>query len=689
MDHDPHGLAIQQIALISQFACSISIYRRQPWRCALLRLTYPLAGYVGRPWLCTIADFEDGAPMRTIFPTLGFFAMVVGGFGCADDSPSQSGAASLCTDSGTSPSDFEAGTGGLTSVDNAPLGPTANVEITGHIFKPEPLPAPDVSKITVPAGFVLTKVAEKLGNARLIVVAKNGTIYITRREQGDVLMLKDAGDGQLAAPVRVASRSGLHGLALYENKAYLATPHEIFRGEVLADGTFGPLEMLIHDLPDAGQHNTRTLQIGPDAMLYVSIGSTCNECNEPNRENASILRASLDGKSRAIWASGLRDTIGWGWHPQTGELWGFDHGIDWLGDDLQKEELNEIQRGNHYGWPYFFGNNQVNPHADPPGGLSKAERRKVSTPMVLGYTAHAAPMQMSFYDGPQFPAEYRGDAFVSMRGSWNRKPPSGYEIVRVHFQDGRPRSITPFVTGFVGREGEYGRLCGNAVAKDGSLLFTDDRNGVLYRLSFNGMPNGKPASIIPAGPMLAQAARGSGVPLAIERPETATAATLTVTSRAFANGGLIPVVHSEYEQGASFPVAWTAGPVGTQSYVLIMEDPDATTPKPYVHWIAWNIPATATSLREGLQEQDVLLDPPNLRQGTTSGGTIGYRGPRPLAGDPPHVYHVQVFAMDRLLDVPLSGADRDQVLSAMNGHVLARGQLMGAFARPPTQVSRP
>ncbi len=204
------------------------------------------------------------------------------------------------------------------SAEAAPLGPTADVEVTGHVFKVPQLAAPDVSTLSVPAGFSLSKAASGLGNARMIAVADDGTIYVTRRDEGDVLMLKEGDNGELSAPVVAASRPGAHGLALYEGKAYIATPHEIFRAEVLEDGSFGPLEMIIHDLPDAGQHNTRTVQIGPDGMMYISVGSTCNECNEPNPENATMLRASLDGKQRSVWASGLRDTIGWGWQPQTG-----------------------------------------------------------------------------------------------------------------------------------------------------------------------------------------------------------------------------------------------------------------------------------------------------------------------------------------------------------------------------------
>jgi len=600
---------------------------------------------------------------------------------CSDDNEPKGGGgeAGGPSDDGTLP----------TTVEDAPLGPNADVQVTGHILKPVALPPPDVSQLTVPDGFLITKAAEGLGNARLLVAGPAGSVYVTRREEGDVLLLEANGDGEFRDPVRVASRPGLHGLAIHRGKAYLATPNQIFSADVQSDGSFGELSMIIHDLPDAGQHNTRTVQVGPDEMLYIGVGSTCNECNETNPESATILRASLDGKSRSIWASGLRDPIGWGWHPQTGELWSTDHGIDWLGDTIPPEELNRVERGKRYGWPFFWGNNQVNPHADPAGGLSKAEWRKSSEPMVLGYAAHAAPMQLAFYDGPQFPAEYRGDAFVSMRGSWNRRPASGYEVVRIRFQNGEAQKIEPFVTGFITEEGEHGRLCGNAVATDGSLLFSDDRNGVIYRVAYTGTPNGLPPSEIPAGPMLEQAARGHDVPLAIQRSETEADESISVASTAFDDGEGIPLIYSEYEQGVSFPLEWSAGPEGTRSYALIMEDPDAQMPKPFVHWVAWNIPVDVTQLREGLPEQDLLTDPEALRQGVNSRGTIGFLGPRPPAGDPPHHYHVQIFAVDRVLDVPITGADRDQLLNALKGHVLARGELVGQFARPAGQVSRP
>ena len=559
----------------------------------------------------------------------------------------------------------------------------SDVEITGHIFKPNELPAPELSQIHVPLGFKVERFAENVGNARVLAVGPDGSVYVTRREEGDVLMFKVGANGLASGdPIRVASRTGLHGLAISKGKVYIATVHEIFKADLLPDGHFGPLQMIIHDLPDAGQHNTRMVQIGPDDMMYISVASTCNECVEPNAENATILRASLDGKQRSIFASGLRDTIGWGWQPQTGELWGMDQGMDWLGDNNQPEEVNHIEKGKRYGWPFVYGDGQLNPHIDPPGGIQKSEWAKASVPMVLGYTAHAAPMQLSFYNATQFPLEYQGDAFISMRGSWNRKPASGYEVLRIHFQNGQAVSIEPFVTGFITPQGEYGRIVGNAIAKDGSLLFTDDRNGVIYRVSYAAGLGGRQAALstVPSQPMLKENKVGVTTPLAMDQLKPANK--LTVSSTAFQDGSAIPPLYSAYGQNASPALNWTAGPPATKSYAILMEDPDAkATPLPIIHWVAWNIPATVQSLREGMETQDRLDDPRGLRQGPNTAGTVGYKGPKPPAGDPQHKYHIQVFAVDSMLDLK-PGTNRDDLLAALQGHVLAGGELTGLFARP-------
>jgi Raf kinase inhibitor-like YbhB/YbcL family protein len=302
--------------------------------------------------------------------------------------------------------------------------------------------------------------------------------------------------------------------------------------------------------------------------------------------------------------------------------------------------------------------------------------------MVLGYTAHAAPMQLSFYNGTAFPKEFQGDAFVSMRGSWNRRPPSGYEVIRIRFENGSPVRLEPFVTGFLTNQGEHGRLMGNVIANDGSLLFSDDRNGVIHRVSYIGnAPDRSTATTIPADPMREQNKVDEREPLAIETIKGSATKNLAVTA-SFAGGNPIPAIHSAYEQNVSPAIKWTAGPSGTQSYVLIMEDPDAKSPpSPVVHWIAWNIPKDIMSFPEGIPGIDQIEALQGVRQGANSAGVVGYRGPRPPEGDSAHHYHFQVFAVDCLLGLPL-GAGREELLKALQGHALARGEIIGLFARP-------
>lgn len=569
----------------------------------------------------------------------------------------------------------------------AQQGDGTNVDIDTSVVKPAKLDATAamISQLRAPAGFKVSAFATGLKNARILAVSPDGAVYVSRRDQGDVLMLKDANaDGRAdGAPVTVANRAGAHGITIHDGKLYLITVKEVFAADIKADGTLAPLRMIIGDLPDSGQHPNRTIAFGPDGMLYISVGSTCNACNESNPENATLLRASADGTSRTIFAAGLRNTIGFGWHPTTGELWGMDHGIDFLGDEVQPEELNKIERGKQYGWPHIWGDGGVNPQSTPPGDITKEEWKRNSVPMTLGYTAHSAPMQMLFYTGNAFPKEYAGDAFVAMRGSWNRKQPSGYEIVRVRYQQGQPKVIEPFVTGFLtdGGKTHIARPVGLAIAKDGSLLMADDANGVIYRVVYSGSTEkaNASASLPPAGPMKNQAAQGIGVPLAKDRPETRASNAMSINSATISPNMAIPLKHSEYADGVSPALEWQAVD-GARSYLIVMEDPDASPVKPFVHWVAWNIPGGVTKLPEGLQEQARLTEPEGMLQGNTSRGSPGYYGPRPPAGDPPHHYHFQIFALDMLLNVP-AGAERDVVLKAAEGHVIAKGELVGTFAQ--------
>lgn len=364
--------------------------------------------------------------------------------------------------------------------------------IRGHIFRPaEEKPTEKmIAGLKVPAGFKISKFADGLEKPRMLAVASSGDVYVTRRDpHNDVWLLRDKnGDGVAEERKQVAQIKDVHGIALRDGKVYLAAVRDLYVAEVNPDGTFAAPKAIYRDLPDAGQHPNRTLAFNKAGELFLSVGSTCNAAWEANKENATILHVNADGSGRAIFASGLRNTIGFDWHPKTGELWGMDHGIDWLGDETQKEELNRIVEGKKYGWPFVFENGQRNPGDNPQEYLKVSwdEYAKQSEPPVLTCEAHSAPMALLFYTGAQFPAEYQADAFVTLHGSWNRGQPSGYKVVRLKFKDGKPSAFEDFITGFLlGEKGpQFGRPCGLALAKDGSLLMSDDSGGMIYRISY-------------------------------------------------------------------------------------------------------------------------------------------------------------------------------------------------------------
>jgi glucose/arabinose dehydrogenase len=344
-----------------------------------------------------------------------------------------------------------------------------------------------IERLRVPAGFRVSVFAKDLGTARMLAVSDDGTVYVTRRDSGDVLALRDDGTGKAATPRKVVTDlPRVHGIALHGGRLYLATIREVFVADVSADGSAGTPRAIVTGLPDGGQHPNRTVGVGPDGMLYVSVGSTCNQCMETNDEHATILQMALDGSRRGVFARGLRNTVGFTWNPETRTMWGVDHGIDYKGNEIPPEELNEIQNGLHYGWPFCYGTRVADAaYALDPPGSTKAEFCPRTVAPTLTFDAHMAPMQIAFYQGTSFPAEYRGDAFVAMRGSWNRSPAVGYKVVRIEFRDGVPTRSSDFLTGFLSQDGErhYGRIAGIAVARDGSLLVADDANGVIYRVS--------------------------------------------------------------------------------------------------------------------------------------------------------------------------------------------------------------
>jgi glucose/arabinose dehydrogenase len=382
-----------------------------------------------------------------------------------------------------------------TEISLTPQGLSNSIEGEAVITETLPFDEAFLERLQVPEGFEVNIFAQGLGNARMMAVMPDGTILLTRREEGDVIALVDQnGDGVADSEqvnVVASDLPYVHGIAFQNNQVYLATDTKVLVAEWAGGDSLGQPQEIISDLPTGGQHPNRTLAFSPDGMLYITVGSTCNACDETDPENATILRAQPDGSGREIFAEGLRNTIGFGWHPASGELWGMDHGSDWRGNEQPPEELNRLEVDTHYGWPFCFADQQPDLFlaSPPPGGLGREAFCERTVAPVLEYTAHSAPIGMVFYTADQFPAEYQNDAFVAMRGSWNRNPPSGYKVVRILFdENGQPTEFEDFLTGFLIEEqiANFGRIAGLTVAADGSLLISEDQNGVIYRVAYNG-----------------------------------------------------------------------------------------------------------------------------------------------------------------------------------------------------------
>ncbi|RYG83662.1 PEBP family protein, partial [bacterium] len=462
--------------------------------------------------------------------------------------------------------------------------PLTDFQITGRVYEPQAVSPTDerIAQVRVPAGTQLHRFAEGLYNPRIIAVADDGKVYVTQRTPGNLVMLKDVDhDGVIDVQRIVARVPDLHGIAIRDRTLYLVDVHRVYASKLRPDGSLEPMRVVTRDLPDAGQHPNRTLGFAPDGRLLLSIGSTCNACDEPNPENATLVRIDTETGERTILASGLRNTIGFDWHPGSSRLFGMDQGIDWLGDDAQSEELNEIHDGLAFGWPFIYDDGKFNPQ-DEPLEVTQQEWAARSTPPLAGYTAHAAAMQMRFvHQGP-----WLNSALVSMHGSWNRKPASGYEVVRATFtSSGEFTGFEPFIGSFLvpqvkpgpnlpgsqpwPADGFLARPVGVAIAGDGSVLVGDDTNNVIYRLAQGAAP----PTVTPQK-------------LAREIVAPGLEATLKVGSAAFPNGGMIPVEYSAYGDNRSPPLTFQGAPDGTRAIVLMMEDPKATSPLPFVHWTA-------------------------------------------------------------------------------------------------------
>jgi glucose/arabinose dehydrogenase len=357
---------------------------------------------------------------------------------------------------------------------------------TFNVFRPEKQAFAEerLKQLKVPDGFEVSVFGQNLGNVRMMAIGDNGTVYVTRPMEKDVISLREAN----AEPKVIASDlDGVHGIAIRDNQLFLATVHEIRVADLKEDGSLGEFKTIVDDLPDGGQHGRRTLGFAPDGALHINIGSSCDACFESTDEKAANLRLDIQSRARTVFAHGLRNMLGFAWHPETGEMWGVDHGVDHLGDEEPGEELNKIEQGAHYGWPFCYADRKPDwlSFTEPEGAPKDEFCQNKTVAPVLTFDAHASVINIVFYSAEQFPNEYRNDAFITLRGSANRREPKGYKVVRVNFEDGQPTEVEDFLTGFLAEDGksQFGRPAGLAVAKDGSLLVSEDTNGVIYRIS--------------------------------------------------------------------------------------------------------------------------------------------------------------------------------------------------------------
>jgi len=360
--------------------------------------------------------------------------------------------------------------------------------VTTHYPQHEDMEEMMLSRLKVPAGFKISIAAAGLGKPRMMEMAKDGSLYITRRDQGDVLLLKDTdGDGRFddMKPV-VVKFPGVHGIAIKDNKMYLCSNRELKMYSINADNTLTDTVQIYKDLPDGGQHANRTMAFGPDGKLYLSVGSDCNDCIEPDSSHAVLFQVDLNNNSRRIYARGLRNMIGFDWHPVTKELWGLDNGSDMKGDELPPEELNLIKENGNYGWPLIYGKQIPDETREDPPGATKAAYAKTTEPSVMDFQAHMAPINLKFPGNTNgFPADIKNDAVITWHGSWNRKDPRGYKVQRIRFSNGRPVAAEDLCTGFLSADGKtrFGRPAGIAVSARGIIYISDDANGVIYAIT--------------------------------------------------------------------------------------------------------------------------------------------------------------------------------------------------------------
>jgi glucose/arabinose dehydrogenase len=346
-------------------------------------------------------------------------------------------------------------------------------------------PAQNISgfPLSVPAGFSLSLFAKNLGAPRVLVWDPKGTLLVSIPSEGRVVALPDTnGDGMSDETVTVAKGLNLpHGLAFHDGKLYIAETNAVAIYEYDQASYRATNRKKIIDLPGNGNHFSRTIRFGPDGRLYTAIGSTCNVCNEKDNRRAKIFVSNPDGSDFHTYASGLRNAVFFAWSPFDQRMWATNMGRDLLGDDTPPDTVNIVTEGKNFGWPYCYGKNIWDRTFD---GSAKAEAFcKTVEPSHIDMQAHSAPLGLAFVP-KSWPTQYQNSLLVALHGSWNRSVPTGYKIVRfVLDEKGDYVRTEDFLTGWIQNGGALGRPVDLLFNSEGSLYISDDKAGVIYRLS--------------------------------------------------------------------------------------------------------------------------------------------------------------------------------------------------------------
>lgn len=350
----------------------------------------------------------------------------------------------------------------------------------------------NLSYIQLPSGFKIEVFADGLGDSLLsypgpapgprMMLIKNGTLMVSIPNKGLVAVLPDK-DGDHKADSVSVFIDGLnqpHGLDYYSGWFYIAEENRLIRvkdtnNDFVAEKE--TIEVLMDNIPTGG-HSTRTVKVH-NGSLYMSMGSSCNVCYEKDARRAAITRCDLDGTNFTVFASGMRNAVGMAFHPLTGQLYATENGRDWLGDDLPPDEINLVEEGEDYGWPICYGKNIHDTDFD--NNTYIRDPCEDCIPSLVDLQAHSAPLGLNFYYDNSFPEEYQGNLFVCFHGSWNRREPTGYKVVRVNMTD---LTINDFATGWLQNNSILGRPVDVVVSDDGSLFVSDDNQGRIYRIYY-------------------------------------------------------------------------------------------------------------------------------------------------------------------------------------------------------------